>query len=285
MMSWRSVVAVIAVVVMTGCGSTPIAQDIAQNQANEIVALLADNGISSAARKSSGGQGRYVVEVDAEHYTQAISLLHRAGLPGEPRRSFSDMVMPQGLIPNSREMESLRLDRALGVEIEEALQNHPGVASARVIVRSSFVKEGGEPGVSAIVQRHVDANVNIEALTGIIARAVPGIAPERIMVALETATSQPSGVASVEGAVNAAGSVVRVPLVPFVFLRVPKDEYNYFVFGFVGALVVLCGVGAVIGYWFGFYHRTKPGYDEDMVDPRQLRLDRSRRDVPEIEGR
>lgn len=282
---WRSVVVFVAAVVMTGCSSTPIAQDIGQSQANEIVALLADNGISAIARKGSGGQGRYLVEVDSEYYTQAVSLLHRHNLPGEPKRSFSDLVTPHGFIPNSREMESLRLDRALGVEIEEALQNYPGVASARVIVRSSFLKDGGEPGVSAVVQRHIDGEVNVEALSGIIARAVPGVAPERILVAVEVAPAPLSGAAVVEGAVNNAGAVVRVPLVPFVFLRVPKDEYNYFVFGLVGALLVLGGVGAILGYWFGFYHRTKPGFDEDLVDPRQLRLERARRDVPEIEGR
>lgn len=284
MMWWRLVVLVVAVV-MTGCSSTPVAQDIAQNQANEIVAVLAENGISAIARKGSGGQSRYSVEVDSEHYTEAVSLLHRHGLPGEPKRSFTELVSPQGLIPNSREMESLRLDRALGVELEEALQNYPGVASARVIVRSSFMKEGAEPGVSAVVQRLPDAQVNAEALTGIIARAVPGVVTERILVAIEVAATPPTGAALVEGAVNNDGHVVRVPLVPFVFLRVPKDEYNYFVFGLLGCLFVLGLVGAVVGYWWGFYHRTKPGFDDDMVESRSLRLERPRRDVPEIEGR
>jgi hypothetical protein len=73
--------------------------------------------------------------------------------------------------------------------------------------------------------------------------------------------------------------------VPFLFLRVPKDEYNYFVFGLVGALLVLALVGAILGYWWGFYHRGKSGLDDVGGDPRQLRLERARREIPEIEGR
>jgi type III secretory pathway lipoprotein EscJ len=285
MVVWRTIAMLVVAVWLAACSSTPIAQDIAQSQANEIVALLADNGISAVAHKSGGGQGRYTVEVAAEHYTAAVSLLHRHGLPGEVKRSFADMVAPQGLIPNSREMEALRLDRALGVELEETLLNYPGVVAARVIVRSSFLKEGATPGVSAVIQHRAESPVNAEALSAVISRAVPGVAPERILVALEVAAPRGGGDSGVEGAVNLAGEVVRIPLVPFLFLRVPKDEYNYFVFGLVGGLLVLGIVGAIVGYWWGFYHRGKGGFEENGGEPRPLRLDRTRREIPEIEGR
>lgn len=281
-MAWRrGIIALGVAIVIAGCSSTPIAQDIAQSQANEIVALLAENGISAVARKGTGGQSRYTVEVDAEHYTAAITLLHRAGLPGEEKRSFADLVAPQGLIPNSRDMEALRLDHALGAEIETALLNHPGIITARVIVRSSIVQERGEPAVSAVIQYRPEAAVNREALGGIIARAVPGVRPDNVFLALEPAPSPGAFKVGTEGAANVDGQVVRVPLVPFLFGRVPKDEYNLFTFGLVGSFILLGCVGAVLGYWWGYYHRARPLFDENEGESRQPRLERLRRDLPE----
>lgn len=277
----RAIGAAAIVTGMVACSSAPIAQDIAQSQANEIVALLADNGISAVAQKGSGGGARYSVEVDAEYYTRAISLLHRHGLPGEVKRSFNELVAPQGLIPNSREMESLRLDHALATEIEEAVSNHPGVASVRVIVRASFLKDKSEPAVSAVIQQKPGAALNAEALTGVIQRAVPGMRPENVFVSMESAPALSAGDGGLEGVVNVGGAVVRVPLVPFLFGRVPKDEYKLFTFGLVGCLVLLGCVGGVLGYWWGYYHRAKPVFDDNDPDARHLRLDRVRRDLPE----
>ncbi len=281
MRGWRRFLGLGLAMYVAGCSSAPIAQDVAQSQANEIVALLADNGISAVARKGSGGQSRYTVEVDAGYYTEAVSLLHRAGLPGEEKRSFADLIAPQGIIPNSRDMEALRLDHALAAEVEAALANHPAVASARVIVRSSFTQEKSEAAVSAVIQYRPDMTVNPESINGIILRAVPGVRPESVYIAIEPAAVAGARRAETEGVTNVAGSVVRVPLVPFLFGRVPKDEYNLFALGLVGSLVLLGCIGAVIGYWWGFYHRAKPLYEEREGDPRQLRLDRLRRDLPE----
>jgi len=281
MLGWWRFVGLGLAICIAGCSSAPIAQDIAQSQANEIVALLADNGISAVARKGSGGQSRYTVEVDAGYYTEAVSLLHRAGLPGEVKRSFADLIAPQGLIPNSRDMEALRLDHALAAEVEAALTNHPAVMSARVIVRSNFSKDKAEAAVSAVIQHRPEMTVNPESMSGVILRAVPGVRPENVYIAIEPASANGARRSESEGVTNVGGSVVRVPLVPFLLGRVPKDEYNFFTLGLVGSLILLGCVGAVIGYWWGYYHRSKPLFDEREGDPRQLRLDRLRRDLPE----
>jgi len=278
----RFVALVALVCLLAGCGSVPVAQDITQQQSHEIVALLAQHGISATAARETGGQGRYRIEVDGEHYTQAISLLHRHGLPGESKPSFSELVQPHGLLPNSREMEALRLDHAIATEIEETLASHPAILSARAIVRLNFLREGSGPAVSVVAQSRAGAAVTGEALAGIVRRAVPGVAPENIVISVEPAAGA-SAVTGEVGAWNQDGAVIAVPLVPFILgWRVPRDDYNALVLALLGILVLIAGIGGVLGYWWGWSHSTRGGFEAGQGEgARQLRIERVRRDLPE----
>ena len=134
---------------LTGCGDVDLVSDVSQSKANQIVALLSQNGVEAMATRASGGRGRYTVDVDRSSYSRAVTLISEAGLPGEDEQSFSDLVTSHGMLPNSREIEALRVDRALGLELEEQLRAHPGVVAARVVVRMNFVKNNSTPSVSA----------------------------------------------------------------------------------------------------------------------------------------
>ncbi|MBN8548294.1 MAG: hypothetical protein J0M12_03140 [Deltaproteobacteria bacterium] len=270
---------------LSGCNTVPVAEDVSQTQANEIVAILSDHGISAMASRESGGKAKYTVEVKRSYYSQAVSLLHEKGLPGERKSSFNELISQNGLIPNSREMDALKLDHALATEVEEMMQNAPGIASARAIVRLNFLKNEQQPAVAVVVQSRPGAVVKPEDLVTLISQIIPGIQKERVTVSVSSA-AETEKLSGSEGVFNDNGRVLRVPLAPFFFFwRVPEDDYNQIALLLFACIAVVAGVGAVFGYWYGYYQHSKQYFDTTLpeVVPRAARAERARREIKNIE--
>lgn len=269
---------------ISSCSGSPIAQDISQVQANEIVAVLNASGISAVAQRETGGKGKYSVEVRRADYSQAVTILHERKLPGETRATFAELVMPSGLLPNSREMDSLRLDRALATELEDLLATHADVFKVRAVVRMHFLRDGLEPGVSLVIQERVGRGVSQKEILDVVSRIVPGIKPEQIVLAVHPASVEQSGGFSAEGAHNVAGTVVRVPLTPFLhFWRVPEDEYVQIVGVVALFLFVVAVVGGIVGYWYSLFQHSREYFETNLPDLVQPRIPRSVRPRPDSE--
>ncbi len=269
---------------ISSCSGSPIAQDISQVQANEIVAVLNASGISAMAQRETGGKGKYTVEVRRADYSQAVTILNERKLPGEARATFAELVMPSGLLPNSREMDSLRLDRALATELEDLLSTHADVFKVRAVVRVHFLRDGFEPGVSLVIQERVGRGIAQKEIMDIVSRIVPGIKPEQIVLALHPASVEQTGGFSAEGAQNVAGTVVRVPLTPFLhFWRVPEDEYVQIVGVVALFLFVVAVVGSIVGYWYSLFQHSREYFETNLPDLVQSRTARSVRSRPDRE--
>jgi type III secretory pathway lipoprotein EscJ len=261
-----------------GCGSTPVAQDLNQSQANEIVALLTTRGIPAVAHKESGGKGLFAVQISPDHYGAAVTLLHERGLPGEVRPTAQELLAPQGIIPSSREMEALRLDHALAAQIEEMLQNHPSISKARGVVRLNFLKEEQHPSASLVVELRSAAPAVSEAeVAAVVMSALPGIAREAVSIQLATALRD-------EGGNDSSGGVQLEPMVGFLwFWKVPQSEYLGLALLFSGAMILVGCVAAGLGYWICLFYRTRDSVESSIpeVFPKSLRFDRAGKDLPE----
>ena len=243
----RTVLAVALMLVCTACSGTPIARDLNQHQANEIVTLLSVNGIAAVAEKDSGGRGAYSVTVDSANYARSITLITQNGLPSEPKLTFAELVEPQGILPNSREIEGLRLDHAVAIEMEDMLSAHPAVSGVKTIVRYHSVKPNEQAGVSVVAQRRAGAALAADDVRTIIQKVLPGIAPENIGVTIDEGRAVPAAVASQNGA-----GVTRIPLVPFLFeWRVAEEDHREVVLGLIAILIAVGAAGIVAGYWYG----------------------------------
>jgi type III secretory pathway lipoprotein EscJ len=260
------------VILLAGCNSSPIAHDLSQSQATQIVALLNQKGIGAQASKESGSRGRFTVTVKKDKYAQAVALINEKGLPAEPELSFAELVAPQGLLPSSREVEALRLDHAMAAEVEELLQSHPAIASARVVIR-----------MSVVAQERRGHKIDSQEVVQLVLRSVPGIKPENVYVAAHP-IAQDEQVDLSHGVYNENGTVIRVPLVPFLSIwRVPEDEYNTLAIALIFCFLVVGVIGGVFGYWYAFGYSNRQHADNDMPEIRQrvLKVERIRRDLPE----
>lgn len=241
--------------VLSACSLEPVAQDVNQKQANEIVSLLNKEGISSFATKGRGGRGMYAVSVKQSAYHQSVSILTEHNLPRDPAPTFDELISQRGFIPNSREVEALRLDRAFAVEIEETLENYPSVTSAKVIVRSQLVKDGQQPTVAVILQAKEELPPDEFSVRRMISGVVPGVQPEQIILKILPA-ALPRDSAGVVGLSNEEGLVLTVPLTSFLLWRVPEGDLYEIMVVLGGSLLVMGIACFAIGYIFARYRRV-----------------------------
>ncbi len=269
---------------LTGCDGATVVEDRSQREAIEIVALLNRYGINSSLKKESGSKGKYSVEVDKRYQGQATTLLFEKGYPKESETSFTDLIAQKGLIPNSREIESLRLDHAMAVELEEMIRSHPGISFTKVIVRLNYQKQSGEPSVSVLLQTKKGIEVKSEQIEEIVLRAVPGIKKEDVSVT--THPEESSGVLSVdEGVMNDEGRVIRKTLVPFLFWYwVPEDTYGRLALTLFGCIVVVLVAGGIAGYWYGYYQHSKNFFEGDIPEAphKSLKYEKPRNNLPGV---
>ncbi|MEZ4754322.1 MAG: hypothetical protein R3A13_08450 [Bdellovibrionota bacterium] len=242
---------------LIACDTVPIAEELDQTQAREVVAELSKFGVSAVAEKSSGGRSSYEVLVRGGQYHQAVQILEERSLPRDRQVSFYELVEPKGLLPNSREMEALRLDHALAVELEEVIRNYPGVNSAQVILRLNFQVKDQAPAASILLKVDKNSSIKYQEISRIIKRTIPGIAVEDVEIVSHVEADYQAGVLEEVGVQSLDKKVVSVPLVPFLFYwQVPEGQYRSLVFVLIGIIGLAVIIGGLFGYWFGIYFRS-----------------------------
>lgn len=244
------VVSIIGVVSLVACGSTPVADDVGQREANEIVSLLRERGIDADVSKGRGSRGRYSVSVPSASFGEAAALLSRLGLPADKKASFEEMTAVSGIIPSSREVEALRIDRAIAAEIEDMLKTRGDLRAVSVVVRYRSVEGRGEPSISLVAQRQKTTDLDVAELADVAARAVPGVKKESVFISLSDGPSLHAGAMGGEAS-PAAGD----ELVPFLgFLRVPASQYSGFLSLCVGLIAFVAALAGFTGYILGQFN-------------------------------
>jgi type III secretory pathway lipoprotein EscJ len=234
----------LAAFLTVGCSSTPVADDVAQREANEIVAVLSKHNIQAQLVKGRGAKGRYSVVVQEGDFPSAAEVLSRLGLPADKRPSFQELTGGNGIIPPSREVESLRLDKAIASELEDIFRARSDVASVSVLVRMHSREANERPTVTVVVQSSGAVPLDIGEIREISRRAVPGIQADDIYVSVAQAINSLD---------RTSGS--SISLVPFLgFWRVPAEDHSGLVF-FVVFLVALSGaLAGLAGYIVGQFN-------------------------------
>lgn len=246
MISLRVLMVSIALVLYaSGCGSTPVADDIGQRDANQLVSLLRDHGITAQVTKARGSKGRYSVSVSDDRYVDAAGILTRLGLPADKKASFEDLTAANGIIPVSREVEALRLDRATASEIEGLLQARADVAAVSVLVRARSSEGKGAPSATVVMQKKSGAQIRPDDIREISTRAVPGLKAEDVFISISDSRTSTGGE-------DKSGETSTGELVSFLGVsRVPSSDYQTLVFLFIALTVFVAVLAGLGGYLLG----------------------------------
>lgn len=232
------------ILLVVGCNTAPVADDVAQREANEIVAVLSRHDISARLIKTRGGKGRYSVVVSESDFGNAAEVLNQLGLPTEKKPTFQELTALSSIIPPSREVEALRLDRAIASELEDLFRVRNDLGYVSVLVRMHSKGTGERPAVTAVIQKREAKTIDVSELKEVIRRSVPGIEREDIYVSVIDAldkdlTSTPAG----------------ETLVSFLGIgRVVERDHAALVLVVVGLVLFSAALGGLAGYLLGQFN-------------------------------
>ena len=266
---------------ISGCNTSVVLNDLSQSEALEVIAALNATGISAYSAEDSGARGKFSVTVDSARYSEAVAIINDKRLPR--RSEFRKMIEPKGLLPNSRELEALRVDKARAIELKELLENHPDIASAEVTVRQKFLAEDEAPSVGAMVVTRSGSTLSTDQLRTMIQSFVPGINPERVVVVAHALDSS-GNVFKAEGILNENQKLIHVPLAGFLLgWRVAEADQNGLAITIVAFVLAVGILGAILGYSYGSFKRSEDALNDALPEPaiRAGRFERPVKTLPE----
>jgi type III secretion protein J len=253
---------------LIACEDRALLEELDQKQAFEVVAVLYKEGIFAEVEKDRGSRSAYRVSVEENRYHEAVALLNAKNLPSPSTQKFNDVIKPRSFLPESREMERLRLDYALSTELKDSLESLAELVQASVVVRQSYLlKENEAPSVSVVTRIKAGSDVDEDDIRSTVLGLAPGVSAENVHVTIEEQAEQ--------GPVDLAGRLVN-----FAFgVRVASSDYDRL----VSAIFLLVGIallfGILVGYWLHFVRvkNTAPPVEFPELASGALRIEKTRR--------
>ncbi len=257
--------ALIAAVGLSGC-KTALLHGLSEKEANEIIVLLEQNGITASKIPDEGGkQGErvWIIRVGDKDSARAWQILQSNNLPRPAERGYADVFTKSGLIPTAVEEKAMVL-QALSGELSTTLKSIAGVVEARVHLVIPDVKEFRapdevvvQPSASVLIRFHPDETgqrpFKDDDIRRLVASAVEGLDQARVEV-VATRANAPSSAAAPAG---------NQEMYEFGPLRMSADSRRAFQGMLVGAIVLMLlpwGLAAYLGTKFlGLRNRSDVG--------------------------
>lgn len=223
---------------LAGC-KTDLLTNVTEAEANQIVALLLESGIS--ASKVYTGEGMVTIRIEESDMLAAVSLLKHGGFPRTARDSLGSVFQKTGIMSSPFE-ERVRFIYALSQELAATLDEIDGVHTARVhIVLPDAPELGADvvPSSAAVFIKH-RAGLDLDFLTPqikrLVSNAIEGMSYDKVSVVLIEA-ERPDTVHHAETTEEITFAGFRVPYTGQQFVEILSTA----LFSAVGVLVLLAG--------------------------------------------
>jgi len=190
----RLTIVVAIALILAGC-KQELYGNLSQREANEMVAVLAESGVSAERQEYDG---KFRVVVDAKEFAIAVKVLNAAGLPGFSYRSVEQLFPGDKMITSPFEQKARYLF-ALSEDLSRTISYIDGVRLARVHVVLPEVdlkgRASGKASASVLVQLKPGAQAAevIPFVKSVVTTGVPNIQLSDINV---IATHWPTAVGS-----------------------------------------------------------------------------------------
>lgn len=154
--------------------------NLTDSDANEIVMVLSQQGISVEKRPGKEGVGLLLADTDL---SRATAIMEAAGLPRRSRESLGEVFKKQGMISSPLE-ERVRYLHGLSEELGYTLQQFDNVISARVHVVLPERVAPGEPllpSSAAVFIKYrppIDEDALAPRIQRLVASSIPGLSTE-----------------------------------------------------------------------------------------------------------
>lgn len=131
-MAWRLAVLMLVLGLLAGCARDALYAHLDEQQANEVVAALINNGIDAEKHAADRGDG-WEVLIDRRDMPAAVATLRDAGLPHQSSDNYAQMFKKDGLVSSPLE-DKQRFIYAREQELDHALRQFDGVVDASVFL-------------------------------------------------------------------------------------------------------------------------------------------------------
>lgn len=182
----RAIVCLLLVLIISGC-KTELYSELSEQEANEMLAVLSDKGISS--QKIAGKDKTYTLSVQSDKFSEAVLLLKENGYPREDFSSMGEIFVKDSMISSSVE-EKARYNYALTQELSATLAQIDGVLRARVHVvipeADAYGKKTSKPSASVFI-KHVAAmpvDSLVPKVKSLVANSIEGLGYADVSVTL-----------------------------------------------------------------------------------------------------
>jgi type III secretion protein J len=181
------------VLFLSGCVTHELQSDLSEQDAQEIVVLLKENGIDAFAAKAPGekkGEDKWTVSIRGgdQNLARSWRVLQENGLPRQKDKGLEDVFANPGMIPTATE-EKARLLVGISGEISRTLKSVSGIVDAHVLVvmpENSPLLDKSEmvpPTASVLIKyRGNELPLGEEDVKKLVGRAVEGLKPENVAV-------------------------------------------------------------------------------------------------------
>ncbi|HET8726426.1 MAG TPA: type III secretion inner membrane ring lipoprotein SctJ [Alphaproteobacteria bacterium] len=208
---WKTVlrIASVAALLLLAACKVELYSGLDEREANEMVAVLLNQGI--AAERVAMQDGTLTVRVEEGRFADAVDLLKRHGYPRQQYASMSDVFAGDGLISSPVE-EQARLIYALSQELSRTISEIDGVLSARVHVvlpENDALRSGTAPSSASVFIRHragMDLGTLMPQIKMLVANSIEGLVYDNVSVVLVPVKMQ----AAVAPDANALTSVAGI---------------------------------------------------------------------------
>lgn len=173
-------------VLLAGC-KVDLYQDLSEQEANEMLALLLLRDIPANKQLLKGGLVSITVEKD--RFSEAVEVLRQYGMPRKNTASIEDLF-PSGQLVTSPTQEQAKILFLKEQQLEAMLINMNGVIRAQVSVAESAPQSRRDSPVlsaSVLLKYSPDHNLNSREtdVRALVQKGVPNLKAENISVVLE----------------------------------------------------------------------------------------------------
>ncbi len=214
--SWLAAAPVAAL--LAGC-AVPVAADLDEGNANRVVVVLDEGGITATKEPDPDNEGRWRITVQKNDSPGAVALLEDNNLPPPAAPGVLEALGDGSIVP-SRASEHARLVAGTAGELERSFREVDGILAARVhlaVPPKDTLTLGSEtkPPTASVLLRHRGPTLPLAELDvqRLVAGAVSGLEPQQVSV---VATPVPGSRAPTDRALTHLGpiTVTRSSLPP-----------------------------------------------------------------------
>jgi len=214
--SWIRVFAVLPLAVaLIGC-KADLYTKLQEREANEMLALLLDNGVDAA--RVAAKDGTSTIQVEEKQSAFAIDLLKGEGLPRQNFKTLGEVFKGSGLIASPTE-ERARYVYALSEELSRTISDIDGVLSARIHVvlpKNDLLRQDTTPSSASVFIRHdshAQLSVLLPQIKMLVANSIEGLSYDKVAVVfvpVERPALEPRPPASALGSMQASTPIPTV---------------------------------------------------------------------------